>query len=45
MAGYRMTYQTVWNPKVGDVLGLEREPTNSKDRIAFAVMDAWEQSG
>ena len=33
-------YQTVWDPDVGDVLRLEREPTNSKDRFAIAVMDA-----
>lgn len=32
-------YQTVWDPKVGDVLRVEREPTNSKDRLAVAVMD------
>ena len=36
--GYH-AYQTVWDPKVGDVLRLEREPTNSKDRLAVAVMD------
>ena len=37
--GYH-AYQTVWDPKVGDVLRLEREPTNSKDKFAVAVMDA-----
>ena len=32
-------YKTVWDPKVGDMLRLEREPTNSEDRFAVAVMD------
>ena len=37
------TYQTVWDPKVGIVLRLEREPTNSKDRNAVSVMDPRER--
>ena len=37
--GYH-AYQTIWDPKVGDVLRLEREPTNCKDRFAVAVVDA-----
>ena len=37
--GYH-SYQAIWDPKVGDVLRLQREPTNCKDRYAVAVMDA-----
>ena len=37
--GYH-AYQTIWDPTVGDTLRLEREPTNSKDGFAVAVIDA-----
>ena len=36
--GYHV-YQTTWYPKLGDVLCLEREPTNCKDRYAVAVIN------
>ena len=36
--GYHV-YQTTWDPKLGDVLRLEREPTNCKDRFAVAVIN------
>ena len=36
--GYHV-YQTTWDPKLGDVLRLEREPTNCKDRFVVAVIN------
>ena len=36
--GYH-AYQTIWDPSLGDILRLEREPTNCKDRFAVAVMN------
>ena len=36
--GYH-SYQTVWDPKRGDLLSLERETTNCKDKFAVAVVD------
>ena len=35
--GYH-AYQDVWQPIVGEVLVLEREPENHADRMAVAVM-------
>ena len=32
-------YQTTWDPNLGDVLRLEREPTNCKDKFAVAVVN------
>ena len=35
--GYR-GYKDMWEPALGDVLRLERELTNVKDKFAIAVM-------
>lgn len=37
--GYH-AYQAIWDPKVGDTLRLEREPTNTRDKFAVAIVDA-----
>ena len=36
--GYH-AYQTTWDPNLGDVLRLERVPTNCKDKFAVAVVN------
>ena len=36
--GYH-AYKDTWNPAVGDVLRLQRETTNIKDKLAVAVMN------
>ena len=33
-------YKTIWNPAIGDVLTLEKGPTNEEDKFAVAVMDS-----
>ena len=30
-------YKDIWNPRIGEVLPLEREPNNSEDRFAVAI--------
>ena len=30
-------YKDIWNPHIGEVLPLEREPNNSEDRFAVAI--------
>ena len=35
--GYH-AYKAMWNPALGDVLPLERETTNVKDKFALALM-------
>ena len=34
--GYH-TYQDIWDPFIGEVLPLEREPNNSEDRFTVAI--------
>ena len=34
--GYH-AHKDVWNPRIGEVLPLEREPNNSEDRFAVAI--------
>ena len=34
--GYHV-YKDIWNPRIGEVLPLEREPNNSEDRFAVAL--------
>ena len=34
--GYH-AYQDIWDPFIGEVLPLEREPNNSEDRFAVAI--------
>ena len=34
--GYH-AYKDIWNPRIGEVLPLEREPNNTEDRFAVAI--------
>ena len=35
--GYHV-YQDIWSPRIGEVLPLEREPDNSEDKFAVAIV-------
>ena len=35
--GYH-AYQDIWDPRIGEVLPLQREPDNPEDRFAVAIM-------
>ena len=35
--GYHV-YQEIWDPRIGKVLPLEREPDNSEDKFAVAIV-------
>ena len=35
--GYHV-YQDIWNPRIGEALPLEREPDNSEDKFAVAIV-------